>query len=91
MTITIRLPSALRDYAGGTPELSVAATSVRDALDELERSHPLLHIRVCDETGAVRRHVNLFVNRDHVRDRDGLETELEEGDVVTIMPAVSGG
>ena len=91
MTITIRLPSALRDCAGGTPELSVAATSVRDALDELERSHPLLHIRVCDETGAVRRHVNLFVNRDHVRDRDGLETELEEGDVVTIMPAVSGG
>jgi len=91
MTITIRLPSALRDYAAGKPELSVAATSVRGALDELERSHPLLHIRVCDETGAVRHHVNVFVNRDHVRDRDGLETELEDGDVVTIMPAVSGG
>ena len=91
MPITIRVPSALRDYVGGEPELAVAATSVGAALVALERSHPLLYIRVCDETGAVRRHVNLFVNRDHVRDRDGLETALEDGDVVTIMPAVSGG
>jgi MoaD family protein len=91
MTVTIRVPSALRDCVGGTPELPLSAASVRAALAEIERSHPLLYLRVCDETGAVRRHVNLFVNRDHVRDLDGLETKLDEGDVVTIMPAVSGG
>ena len=51
-------------------------------LDELE---------ICDETGQVRRHVNLFVNTAHVRDRDGLDTALVAGDVLTILPAVSGG
>ena len=91
MTVTIRVPSALRDCSGGNPELVVRAPSVREALDELERTHPLLYVRVCDESGAVRRHVNLFVNADHVRERDGLDTELTDGDVVTIMPAVSGG
>jgi molybdopterin synthase sulfur carrier subunit len=91
MNVTIRVPSALRDCADGERELTVSAGNVRDALEHLEGSHPLLYVRVCDETGAVRRHVNVFVNADHVRERDGLETELVEGDVVTIMPAVSGG
>ena len=52
---------------------------------------PSLYRSVCDETGAVRRHVNLFVNTSHVRDREGLDTALAPGDVVTILPAVSGG
>jgi len=46
---------------------------------------------VCDETGRVRRHLNVFVNSDNVRDLDGLDTVLKSGDVVTILPAVSGG
>ena len=60
-------------------------------LEELARSYPTLHRNVCDETGAVRRHVNLFVNTYHMRDRNGLDTPLAPGDVVTILPAVSGG
>jgi len=60
-------------------------------LDELERSYPSLYRSICDETGAVRRHVNLFVNASHIRDREGLETALVPGDEVTILPAVSGG
>jgi len=46
---------------------------------------------ICDETGAVRRHVNLFVNIDNIRDGAGLDTALASGDIITIMPAVSGG
>jgi molybdopterin converting factor small subunit len=46
---------------------------------------------VCDETGAVRRHVNLFVNDSFLSKRDGLDTPLASGDILTIMPAVSGG
>ena len=57
----------------------------------LEALHPRLYRSVCDETGAVRRHVNLFVNTVHVRDRAGLDTPLGPGDVVFILPAVSGG
>ena len=91
MTITIRIPGALRAYCGGASELTLSAPSVRAALDELARLHPSLYSSVCDETGTVRRHVNLFVNSSHVRDREGLDTALMPGDVVTILPAVSGG
>lgn len=90
-TITIHVPEALRACCDGAAQLLVSAPSVRAALDLLEQRHPSLHRSVCDETGAVRRHVNVFVNTSHVRDRDGLDTALAPGDVVTILPAVSGG
>ena len=90
-TITIHVPRALRYYCEGASELMISAPSVRAVLDELERRHPSLYCGICDETGAVRPHVNLFVNTDHVRDRDGLDTALVPGDEIMILPAVSGG
>jgi sulfur-carrier protein len=89
--IRVHVPPPLREHSGGERELEVEAADVRGALAELERLHPALHRNVCDETGAVRRHIGVFVNRTHVRERAGLETELAPGDVVTILPAVSGG
>ena len=59
--------------------------------EQLEQRHPSLYGSVCDERGMLRRHVNLFVNTSHVRDREGLDTALSAGDVITILPAVSGG
>ncbi len=91
MSITVHVPGPLRGDCGGASELTVSAPSVREALVELERRYPALYRGVCDETGAVRRHVNLFVNTAHVRDLDGLATILAPGDVLTILPAVSGG
>jgi MoaD family protein len=91
MTITVLVPSPLRDCCAGVSELAFPAASLRDVLEELERRHPALHRSVCDEAGTVRRHINLFVNTNHMRDRNGLETPLAPGDVVTILPAVSGG
>lgn len=91
MTITIQVPAALRGYCEGASALSLSASTVRAALEQIEQRHPSLYSSVCDETGAVRRHVNLFVNATHVRDREGLDTALVPGDVITILPAVSGG
>jgi molybdopterin converting factor small subunit len=91
MSITIHLPAALRPSCQGASALAVSAPSVRAALEHIERTHPALYRSICDETGQVRRHVNLFVNTAHVRDRDGLDTALVAGDVLTILPAVSGG
>jgi molybdopterin converting factor small subunit len=91
MNITIHVPAMLRGCCAGASELFLAATSVRAALEQLERRHPSLYRSVCDETGTVRRHVNLFVNTADVRDREGLDTALASGDVLTILPAVSGG
>ncbi len=91
MTITIHVPGSLRASCAGARELTLAASSVRAALELIERSHPALYRSVCDETGSVRRHVNLFVNTSNMRDREGLDTPLVPGDVITILPAVSGG
>jgi len=90
-TITVQVPGPLRDCCAGASELALSATSVRAVLEEIERRHPALHRSICDETGTVRRHVNLFVNTNNIRDRNGLDTPLAPGDTVTILPAVSGG
>lgn len=89
--ITVHLPAPLRDCCEGASELAFPAPSLRAVLDALEQRHPSLHRSICDETGTVRRHVNLFVNINHMRDCNGLDTPLVPGDVVTILPAVSGG
>src|SRR5215472_14508798 len=89
--ITVAVSSPLRDFCGGEAEMRVRATDVRALLAELERSKPRLYRAVCDETGRVRRHVNLFVNELHMSERAGLDTTLAPGDVVTLLPAVSGG
>ncbi len=91
MTITIRVPAMLRAYSGGASELFLSAPTVRVALEQLELNYTSLYTSVCDETGSVRRHVNLFVNASNVRDGEGLDTILAPGDVVSILPAVSGG
>ena len=91
MTIRVYIPGPLRRYCGDASELALSVATVRGALEELERLYPDLHRGVCDETGAVRRHINLFVNTDHIRDRNGLDTSLVPGDELMILPAVSGG
>jgi sulfur-carrier protein len=90
-SIKVNVPAALRVYCGGDTELALSAADVRGALDELERKFPDLHRNICDETGAVRRHVNVFVNSSNARDEKGLDTPLAPGDVLTILPSVSGG
>jgi molybdopterin synthase sulfur carrier subunit len=90
-TIRIHVPTMLRDCCAGASELLLSAPSVRAALGQIEERHPSLYRSICDDTGAMRGHVGLFVNADHVRDLEGLDTLLRAGDVVTILPAVSGG
>jgi len=89
--LSTHLPTALRKYCGGSADLPISASTIQAALRELQSTQPSLYVNLCDETGAVRRHLNVFVNSDHMRDRDGLDTALRDGDVVTILAAVSGG
>lgn len=90
-TITVFIPGLLREYCDGAARLTMTATRVRAALEQVEARYPVLYRSVCNETGAVRRHVNLFVNTESIRDLDGLDTALAEGDELIILPAVSGG
>jgi molybdopterin converting factor small subunit len=91
MSVTVYIPGMLRPRCGGARHLSVEAGSVRHALEEIERRFPELYLGICEETGAVRRHVNLFVNVANVRDLEGVDTPLSPGDELTILPSVSGG
>jgi molybdopterin synthase sulfur carrier subunit len=90
-SITLHVAGPLRTYCAGRSELPISAQTVRAALEDLERSQFALYRNVCDETGKVRKHLNVFVNSDNVRDLNGVDTALMPGDVVTILPAVSGG
>jgi MoaD family protein len=89
--ITVHIFGSLRMYCGGASQLSMTAKTVREVLEELERTQAALYRNICDETGAVRRHLNVFVNTENVRDLNGIDSVLTAGDVVTILPAVSGG
>lgn len=96
MPVTIAVGSMLRAECGGRNSVDVEATTVRDAFDRVRERFPALYRSVCDETGALRRHVNVFLNNDNIRDLrgpegDALDTPLASGDTLTIMPAVSGG
>jgi molybdopterin converting factor small subunit len=91
-TIEVQVPGSLRVYCKGASALLLAAPTVRAALGDLEQNHAALHRNICDETGKVRQHINIFINTDNTRDLDnGLDRALAPGDVVTILPAVSGG
>ncbi len=93
LTITLELPRALADAAGGvrTLALEAPAGTVRSALDTLAASHPLLHRRLRDEAGALRRYVNVYVDGADVRRDRGLDTVLADGATVTVLPSVAGG
>ncbi len=87
------LPGVLADLAGGAKHLRVDVTgaTVADLLDELAAEHPLLARRIRDETGQVRRFVNVYVDGDDVRFGQGLATEVRDGAEVQVLPSVAGG
>lgn len=91
MSVTVRIPTPLRSATGGASEVAVDAATVRDMLDDLERQHPGIRERLCEESGEVRRFVNVFVGDEDIRFLQGLETPIPEGTQVSIIPAVAGG
>ena len=91
MAVTLRIPTQLRPLAGGNASVEVEAASVADALAALDRAHPGFADRLFDESGKLRRFVNVFVADEDIRFLDGVETMLTAGVVVSIVPAVAGG
>jgi molybdopterin synthase sulfur carrier subunit len=93
-TVLVRLPAVLADDAGGQRSVRVtvpAAATVADVLDTLAADHPRLDRRLRDETGALRRHVNLFLGEDDVRAGQGLATAVADGITLLVLPSVAGG
>ena len=91
MSVIVRLPSQLRALVGGAGEVPVDASTVRDAIIAVDVAYPGIALRVLDDRGALRRFVNVFVADEDVRFLDGLDTKLESGQTVSLVPAVAGG
>jgi molybdopterin converting factor small subunit len=90
----VRLASALRVHAGGAPRLEFdlpPPVSVGAVLDAIAAAHPAVGRRLRDEEGQLRRHVNVFVGAESLRNLDDINTIVPEGAEVAVLPAVSGG
>jgi len=88
---SVRIPTPLRKLTADKDEVNVSASNISLLIEELENQYPGLKARLCDESGEVRRFINLYVNNEDIRFLDGKETALKDEDVVSIIPAIAGG
>lgn len=91
MPVTVRIPSPLRPLTGGLSEVHTTAGTIDGLLNELDNAYPGMKARLCDDTGAVRRFVNIYVNEEDIRFLTHQDTPLKDGDQVSIVPAIAGG
>ena len=90
MSVTVKIPTQLRAATGGEAEVQVEGSNVGEALDAVFAAYGDLRERITQD-GTLRRFVNVYVEGEDIRFQQGLETEINEGDEVTILPAVAGG
>jgi molybdopterin converting factor small subunit len=91
MAIEVRIPTILRTYTSGQKAVDGAGDTLDALFVDLDAKHPGLRGRLVTEDGALHRFVNVYVNDEDVRFTGALETKLNDGDSVTILPAVAGG
>lgn len=90
MSITVKIPAQLRAATGGDGEIEVEGTTVGEALDAVFDQHDGLRERITQD-GDLRRFVNVYVSGEDIRFQQGLQTKIEDGAELTILPAVAGG
>ena len=91
MAVKVKIPTQLRASAGGESELQVEGGTVGEVLDALFERHGELRDRLSDDNGGLRRFVNVYIGGEDIRFLDGLDTPVEDGAELTILPAVAGG
>jgi sulfur-carrier protein len=91
MAVTVKIPTILRRHVDGAPEVDGNGGTVRDLLTDLEQRYPGITGGIVNPDGGLHRFVNLYVNGEDVRYLGALDTEVKEGDTVSILPAVAGG
>lgn len=90
MAISVRIPTPLRKYTDGRDVVTVAGATVREVIDALDRAHPGIKDRLCDGKG-LRRFVNVYYKDEDIRFLDNVDTQLEDGSELTVVPAIAGG
>lgn len=91
MSVSVRIPTILRTYTGGDSEVTAEGEDLGAVLADLEANHPGIRARILDDSGEIRRFVNVYVGNEDVRFLDGLATPTPAGTQLSIIPAVAGG
>ena len=91
MSVTVRLPGALRDATGGETNLKASSGTLREVIVEIDRRHPGFASRVLDEEGALRSYINVYIDEDDARTRGGSDATVPDGSEVMVIPAMAGG
>jgi molybdopterin synthase sulfur carrier subunit len=91
MPVTVRIPTPLRAVAKGNADVQAKGDTIEDVIGDLERQFPGLRERLLDESGELRRFINIYVNQEDIRFLENKATVLKDGDEVAIVPAIAGG
>ena len=91
MPVTVRIPTPLRNLTNDQETVEANGETVAAVIEDLQSQYPGLKERLCDDSGALRRFVNVFLNDEDIRFQDGPDTTVKDGDEVSIIPAIAGG
>lgn len=91
MAVTVRIPTPLRKLTGNQSEIEIDGETVESLIGNMEASYPGIKDRICDESGKVRRFINIYINEEDIRFLDGTGTTVKTGDRIAIVPAIAGG
>ena len=91
MSVTVRIPTPLRKLTANQSEIEIDGETVESLIGNMEASYPGIKDRICDESGKVRRFINIYINEEDIRFLDGTDTAVKAGDRISIVPAIAGG
>ena len=88
---TLTLPALMKYYVNDLSEIKVSGSTVSQAINDLTTQYPTIKPHIMDNQGRLRRHVNLFINKENIKNLNGLDTPIEESDLIILMPSITGG
>ena len=91
MAVTVRIPTPLRRLTQNQPEVEAEGETIGSLIENLEANYPGIKERICDESGNIRRFVNIYLNDEDIRFLDGNATAVKDGDEISVIPAIAGG
>ena len=88
---TLTLPALMKYYVNDLSEVQITGSTVSQAINDLTSQYPAIKPHIIDDQGRLRRHVNLFINKENINNLNGLDTSIEESDIIILMPSITGG